>query len=76
MKEYKVQALEKGKWIVARIPFCGVCKTMYSISEANDFIVRCKEEWEKAVRENKDNYSFVPTDYRIVSREVTEWKPE
>ena len=78
MKEYKVQSLEKGKWMIARIPFGDsmVNKVFTNEAEANRCLLTCIKKWED-FKKNYPQYAndaTNPTDFRIVEREVTEWE--
>lgn len=78
MKEFKVEMLVKGKWVTPRIPFGGgnPGKICDNVAEANTRYLACINAWEKYKRNFPQyaNNSCNPTDFRIVSREVTEWE--
>ena len=76
MKEYKTQMLVKGAWIFARKPFGGVfSKPFYDKEKAKEALDECIQRWEQYKKDfpkyAKDSNN--PTDFRIMSREVTEW---
>ena len=80
--EYKAEMFRNGKWTIAAIPFGGELSPIADNKpEINRFLLVCKDMWEKA---KKENFSFkgkvpeyarmlIPTDFRIVSREVSDW---
>ncbi len=78
MKEYKVQMFANGEggWVFARLPFGESFKKVFSDKgKAKDALNTCKQKWDKYKkdfpRHAKDSHN--PTDFRILSREVTEW---
>jgi hypothetical protein len=75
MKQYQVQMKLDGKWVMGRYP------TGQGWRTANPPTTR--EKAEKGIEELKDGwvrYNYMrhtpPTDYRIVSRIVTDWEVE
>ena len=72
MKEYKIQMFRRGEWMP------GLCSPHASrfmrVTTEDDFAVQrieaAKKEWESDTTDRK------PTEWRILSREVSEWKPE
>lgn len=78
MIEYKIQSKRKSTnvWYFASRPFGGryVPKTL---DEAQEDMKRLKTEWEKVkefAENNGRSTSHVPIAFRIVQREVTEWR--
>jgi len=70
--EYKVQMFRYGKWTIGHIPFCGHIQTTDSIEAARKLIDAAKAKWQQLDRPDHEK----PTEWRILSRKVTEWKPE
>lgn len=76
MKEYKIEMLMKGEWKRARQPWgilpAGDVKTK---KDADKLIKKTKKLWEEFDRRFDGKYS-IPSGYRVLSRQVTEWKEE
>lgn len=80
MKEFTVQMKLGKKWISAHWPNSGgKC-----ISKDRDVVVSrmkmIKSAWEDYAERNKERIDhrmeIFPTDFRIASREITEWKED
>lgn len=77
-KEYKVEMFKKGRWTILRQPWgilpAGETKTL---ADARKRIVETRKLWEDFNNRFGGKYNdTVPTKYRVLSREVTEWKTE
>lgn len=71
--EYCPQMKRNGKWVSARQPFGGSLFIVSDKKVAERFIRECSETWKKARRdifEDKD----IPTEYRIMRRQVSDWE--
>ena len=82
MKEYKVQMkLKNGKWCRGRRPNNMIRRTHRSIEEAHEFMDSCSKAW-KVYIEKCEKIGIrladesLPEEWRIMSREVSEWKAE
>lgn len=74
-KQYSIQMLVNGEWVMARIPSgqgYRVNNLPTSRETAEKDIAYFKEWWEIANHHNQP----VPTEYRIVSRVISEWEAE
>lgn len=74
MIEYKVEMFQHGQWVVARKPFGGMCYSVRKKEYALRFIENCKKDWQYVVNDKIEYLKDMPTDYRIMSREITDWK--
>lgn len=80
MKEYKVEVLRNGRWV------SGLTRTFATIEDAKKRAKSLERHWIEYVENTKreiknekiknDLLSTVPTDFRIVSREVSAWTIE
>lgn len=75
MKQYQIQMCVNGEWEQARFPD-GIAwrkrnATRY-LDKAKHGIERLREEW---ANNNWCNSPNVPTEFRIVTRDVPEWVP-
>ena len=82
MKEYKVQMkLGNGKWYAGRRPNNVIRRTHRSIEEAHEFMDSCSKAWDVYIEKCEGSGhrlidEHVPVEWRIMSREVSEWKAE
>ena len=73
MMEYKIQMFRAGKWVTGQIPYAGhISIVADSIESARKMVDIAKEKWNNLDRPAHEK----PTEWRILSRKVTEWKPE
>ena len=70
MKEYQVQMFRHGRWMRGMIPYCGFINATESLESARELMGKAIDAWNSGERPEK------PTEWRILSREVSEWKPE
>lgn len=83
MKEYKVQMLVDGEWKNGRHHNTGHVKTFTDKRKAMrhmDYLGRSWQEYDewqaRCIAKNSDRVvAKTPTEYRLVERDVTEWKP-
>ena len=76
MKEYKIQmrfdSKHEGKWVTATQPWGAVlCYSHTSAVEAQRTIGRAISNWNEPTWKSKEQ----PVEFRILSREVSEWEP-
>lgn len=84
MTEYKVEMMQFGKWVDGFDTWSRRTKTHATIEEAHERIEELRKIWGRVLDGcNNMNPSMslktkrgIPTDYRIVSREVTAWTVE
>jgi len=70
MREYQVQMFRHGHWMRGRIPYCGFINATESFESARELMEKAIDAW------NSGELPEVPTQWRILSRKVSEWKPE
>ena len=75
MKEYKVEMLQRGNWVMAHAPFGSIYafKRISNVQQAKKKINECQKKWEDAIDLYPKYAKDLPTDYRILTREVSEW---
>lgn len=83
MKEYMVQMkLRSGNWYRGRRPNGSpVRRTQKSIEEAQEFMDSCIKAWSVYIEKCDGNgiglvEEHLPAEWRIMSREVSEWRAE
>ena len=79
MKEYMVQMkLGNGKWVRGRRPNIISGKNYKSIEGAREFMDSCVKGWDRYVEKNHKHLlkETLPVEWRIMSREVSEWAAE
>jgi len=80
MKEFTVKMKIRGKWFSAHSP--NTCNEIVKNSkqEAEDRLVEIKQRWDSYKERDKKHFpedfneEHYPTEFKIMSREVTEWK--
>lgn len=77
MREYRIEMMKSGRWRTASLPFNGIVGVTTEKDKAINMIGILKKEWQKAFDNGDLLYQeYMPTEYRIFSREVSEWVEE
>ncbi len=80
MTEYKAEMLKNGKWFAAHAPNCGGAYIKTDKRKVEEHLEWVTQRWSEneaqAKRLGYYDARYYPTEFRIVSREVTEWKTE
>lgn len=80
MREYKVEMRMNGKWCRAHSPNQCLPRTFDDKEKAVEYGEMVKDMWEDLAELKKRHGGYIaeyfPKEFRIVSREVTEWKVE
>ena len=77
MTEYMAQMKKNGKWLAAHAPNNGGAYIKPDRKKVEDMLEWIMYRWEEYGAQNKRlglyDPKYYPTEFRIVSREVTEW---
>ena len=76
MIEYRIEARRGGKWVGAHAPNNCYTKTIKERQDAERELKKIKDAWRR-YKEKWAGYIEIdnlPSEFRIVSREVTKWK--
>ena len=73
MKVYRVEMKQNDKWKIGRVPFGSLHGTRSTRDQAAKDLEQMKLRWQtnKAVADKYPDQ--IPTDWRIMEREETEW---
>ena len=69
MKEYRIQMLRDGKWLVARTYFGSTLGNFASRSHAEQVMLSVEDAWQR-----KGSPDHKPDRFRLVARDVSEWE--
>lgn len=72
MKEYRIEGKIKGRWLPTGNPYYNHARIFKTKDAADDELSVIKGAWERHARIY--NTANIPKEFRIVSRDVTEWE--